>query len=334
MSFTPIVILTQSTTPIIGTIAKLFGLIMNSIYVFFYNNFGVVSIGISIIVFTIIVRLLMIPLAIKQQQSMEEMQRIQPEIKKIQEKYKNAKDPESQKKMQAETAQLYQDHNVNPFGGCLPLLIQMPILFALFAVLRNIAAYIGQVKDIYLNVVNHIISVTGYEKIIQTIHDAQRIPVKNFIPTESDKLIDLLNGFNSNGWQELINSFSSINDKILPLYEQIKEINYFLSINLADTPVSFSNGISGIFNVGILIPILCVVAQILVTKTSNPSNKNKAAQDQTQKTMMMMMPAVTLIFVLQMPAGLGLYWLISNVFQLVQQIVINKHLLRKKTKTA
>lgn len=331
MSFTPIVILTQSTTPIIGTIAKLFGMIMNGIYVFFYNNFGVVSIGISIIVFTIIVRLLMIPLAIKQQQSMEEMQRIQPEIKKIQEKYKNTKDPESQKKMQAETAQLYQDHNVNPFGGCLPLLIQMPILFALFAVLRNIPAYIGQVKDVYTNVVTHITSVAGYEKIIQTVHDAQKIPVKNFVPTDSNKIIDLLNALNSKGWEELFTAFSTITDKLEPLYVKINEINYFLTINLADTPINFSNGINGIFTVGILIPILCVVAQILVTKTSNPSNKAKAAQDQTQKTMMMMMPVVTLIFVLQMPAGLGLYWLISNIFQLVQQIVINKHLKNKKT---
>jgi len=329
MSFTPIVILTQSTTPIIGTIAKLFGFIMNGIYVFFYNNFGIVSIGISIIVFTIIVRLLMIPLAIKQQQSMEEMQRIQPEIKKIQEKYKNAKDPESQKKMQAETAQLYQDHNVNPFGGCLPLLIQMPILFALFAVLRNIPAYIGQVKGVYLNIVTHITQVTGYEKIIQTVHDAQKIPVKNFIATDTDKIIDMLNGLNSKGWEELFTAFSSIIDKLTPLYEQINEINYFLTINLADTPVNFSNGINGIFSLGILIPILCVVAQVLVTRTSSP-NKAKTTQDQTQKTMMMMMPAVTLVFVLQMPAGLGLYWLISNIFQLVQQLVINKHVINKK----
>ncbi|PKM51093.1 MAG: hypothetical protein CVV02_08050 [Firmicutes bacterium HGW-Firmicutes-7] len=328
MNFSSIFILTQSSVPVIGTIAKLFGIIMNGIYDFFFNTFGVVSIGISIIVFTIIIRLLMIPLAIKQQKSMKDMQKVQPEIKKLQEKYKNKKDPDSQKKFQEESSKLYQEHNVNPLGGCLPVVIQMPILFALFAVLRNIPAYIGHVRDVYASVVTNIISLPGYEKTLETLHEAQKIKVKGFDVTNQNKIIDLLNGLTSSGWEELTESFIEISDKLTPLYDKISQMNYFLTINLADTPVNFSNGINGIFTVGLLIPILCFLAQLLVTKTSSSPTSQKQ-QDQTQKTMMIMMPFITLIFVFQMPAGLGLYWLISNVFQVVQQVVVNKHLEEK-----
>ncbi|PKM93807.1 MAG: hypothetical protein CVU84_12910 [Firmicutes bacterium HGW-Firmicutes-1] len=330
MNFSSIFILTQSSFPIIGTIAKVFGLIMNAIYNFFFNSFGVVSIGISIIVFTIIVRLLMIPLAIKQQKSMKDMQKVQPELKKIQEKYKNKKDPESQKKLQEESAKLYQEHNVSPLGGCLPLMIQMPILFALFAVLRNIPAYIGHVRVVYENVVNNIIAVPGYEKIIDAVHGAQKIKVKGFVATDQNKIIDLLNGLSSSGWVDLTNSFAIISDKLTPLMEQITKMHYFLGINLADRPVNFTNGIDGILTPGLLIPILCFIAQVLVTKTtSSPSSSGNKQTDQTQKTMMIMMPFITLMFVFQMPAGLGLYWLISNIFQVVQQVVVNKHLEEK-----
>ncbi len=107
---------TQSSTPIIGDLAKFFGVLMDYIYNFFGNTFGIFSLGLSIIVFTIITRLLMLPLAFKQQKSMKEMQLIQPDLKKIQDKYKNKKDQESQRKMQAEMTALYQEHGVSPLA--------------------------------------------------------------------------------------------------------------------------------------------------------------------------------------------------------------------------
>ncbi len=331
MTFTWFISLTQSSAPIIGTIAKLFGVIMNGIYVLFYNNLGIISIGFSIIAFTFIIRLLMIPIYFKQQKSMQEMQRVQPEIKKIQEKYKNMKDPESQKKMQEETAKLYQEHNVNPFGGCLPLLIQMPILFALFAVLRNIPAYIVQVKEVYLSIFTNISAISGYDQLISAFNTSQKVPVKNFLASDGNKVIDLLNSLSSKEWTEFLKVFGEVQDKIAPLYDKVTGMNYFYGINLADVPVDLSQGFSGLMTVGILIPILCVLAQVLVTKTTMPSTeKGKDAKaDQTQKTMNTMMPLITLVFVLQMPAGLGLYWLVSNTFQLVQQLVFNKHLKKK-----
>ena len=97
---------------------------------FFYDFVG--DYGIAIVLLTVVIRVLMIPLTIKQTRSMHEMQRIQPKIKEIQKKHKDDK-----QKQQEELMKFYQENKVNPFGGCLPLLLQMPILFALFSVLRN-----------------------------------------------------------------------------------------------------------------------------------------------------------------------------------------------------
>ncbi len=322
--------LTQSNTFIIGPISKLFGVVMNGIYDFFLNFMNVKSIGISIIVFTIIIRMLLLPLAVKQQRSMKDMQKVQPQLKALQEKYKTKKDPASQKLFQAESAKLYQEHNVNPLGGCLPLIIQLPIMFALFEVLRNIPAYIYKVKAEYLNIYTSISGISGYEKTMQDIYNtipkAKTVSVKDFSPIVQNKVVDLMATFNQLNWNTLKESFQSVADQISPVIERITEMNTFLSINLTDRPISFDNGLQGIFTVGVLIPILCFVFQILISKTTPTSPNSDKTQEQTQKTMMYMMPVISLIFVVQMPAGLGLYWLVGNVFQLGQQIVINKHL--------
>ena len=88
--------------------------------------------GISIIVVTILIKILLLPLTLKQDKSMKEMKKLQPELEKIKQKYANDK-----QMLNIKTMELYREHKVNPLGGCLPILIQLPILFALFGVLRN-----------------------------------------------------------------------------------------------------------------------------------------------------------------------------------------------------
>lgn len=113
-----------------NAISNLLGHILRIIFEF-VNNYGW-----SIIVFTLFVRLLLVPLMVKQIKSQKAMQDIQPKIKEIQEKYKNK--PEKQ---QEELMKIYQEAKINPLSGCLPLLIQMPILIGLFNVLRDPVAY-------------------------------------------------------------------------------------------------------------------------------------------------------------------------------------------------
>ena len=138
-------LLTQSTTPIIGWIATLLGYVME--FIFYCLNFiGIQNIGLCIIIFTIIVRLLMLPLTIKQQKFAKISQVMQPEINKIQRKYRNKTDQASMMKQQEEIQQVYDKYGTSMMGGCLPLLIQMPLLFALYPVIYNIQKYVPEIK--------------------------------------------------------------------------------------------------------------------------------------------------------------------------------------------
>lgn len=329
--FSQLVLLTQSGTPVIGDIAKFFGFLMDAIYNFFGNTFGFYSLGLSIIIFTIITRLLMLPLAFRQQKSMKEMQKIQPEIKKIQDKYKNTKDQASQQKQQAELTALYQEHGVNPLGGCLPLLIQMPIIFALFSVLRNIPAYIGSIGDKYYAIVGQINSVDGYPAKFAALqgsdNEAYSIfqnafqQIKDFDVTIPEKVIDVLYKFQTETWTAFYDLFGDIQGSVQPIVSELTEIYSFIGINLADRP--------DLMSIGVLIPVLNVVVQFLATKASmskNQSAQGGGAAASTNQTMMYTMPLISGFFAIQLPAGLGLYWLMGGIFQLGQQLVINRHL--------
>ncbi len=307
-----LVLLTKSDAFIIGPIANIFGIIMDTIYTTM-SNMGIVSLGVSIIIFTLIVRTLMLPLAFKQQKSMKEMQKIQPELKKLQDKYKDKKDQEQQQKYQMEMNQLYKEHGVNPFGGCLPLLVQFPIIMALFQVLRNIPAYISKVNIFYANIAQAVMPIDGAETSFVTW--AKDSMVKDFDMTNINKVIDVIGKFNTETWTEFTAQFASISDVIIPNMDKINEIYMFLGINLADKP--------DLMSIGILLPLLNVGVQLLVMKTSGSAS---ADSNPTQKSMMYTMPLITGFFVTTMPAGLGLYWLIGSVFQYAQQVVINRHL--------
>ena len=315
MLINTIVSLTRNSTFIIGPIANIFGIIMDVIYNTL-SDMGVVSLGISIIIFTLIVRTLMLPLAFQQQKSMKEMQKIQPELKKLQDKYKDKKDQESQQKYQMEMNKLYQEHGVNPFGGCLPLLVQMPIIFALFQVLRNIPSYITKVNILYANIAERVMVMDGAESFLATMAEDRAVNVNNFDVTNLNKVIDVIGKFSSEMWADFIAAFPAASDIIVSNYEQITEIYMFLGINLADRP--------DLMSIGILLPLLNVGIQFLVMQTSTTSTS--ASDNPTQRSMMYTMPLITGFFVTSMPAGLGLYWLVGSLFQYVQQLVINRHL--------
>ena len=140
---------------IVGPIAFILGAIINVIFNLVYNVLGIHtnSLGISIIILTVFVRLLMTPIAYHQQKSMFKMQALQPEMKKIQEKYKGAmSDPELQRKMNMEMQKLYADNNYNQLAGCLPMLIQLPIFLGLYHVMQNPFKYIDIInKDMTLH---------------------------------------------------------------------------------------------------------------------------------------------------------------------------------------
>lgn len=206
---------------LIRWIANILGFIMNLFYIVI-DKFGIGKISICIIVFTIIVKLVMLPINIKQQKTMKLNSVIMPEIQAIQKKYANKKDNDSMMKQQAELNAVYQKYGTSPTGGCLPMLIQVPILLALYAVMACLPNYINEIQDMYNNgVVSYVIGTDESGKLdYHTIHELKDLAGLNDVLLDEsgdenlDKLVTAYFGQKGNYEDEEIkdavyNSFTS-----------------------------------------------------------------------------------------------------------------------------
>lgn len=331
------ILLTQSGG-IFGPIAKLLGHVMN----FIYEYLGVHNIGLCIILFTIIIYTLMLPLTIKQQKSSRMMAVINPELQVIQNKYKNKKDQASMAKMQEETRLVYEKYGTSPTGGCLGSLIQLPILFALWPVIRNVPAYVGGVKDAYMPLVEKIMATDGYRKIMEKIGEAKPILISadKYSYKETNTIVDVLYKFQESNWETLMEKFPDLTDVIEKTKDNIHEMNYFLGINIAETPSSMLSTVKSNFSLVLLIAAIAIpllagftqwinakVAQSATNKNRKPNEENQMAQ--SMDTMLKIMPVMSIVMCFSMPAGLGIYWIASAVVRTIQQFIINKVLDKK-----
>jgi YidC/Oxa1 family membrane protein insertase len=264
-------------------IPKFLGIILN----FIYENIAFKNYGLAIILFTVFVKLLLLPLTIKQSKSTAKMQELQPIIQELQRKYKN-----DTTKLNEELMKLYSEHQYNPASGCLPLLIQLPILFSLIYVIGKPLTYMfGYSAD----------AISGY---LNTVPEAMKI-----------------SGF----------------------YEQLGAVNFHELLNMKFLGLDLSPSL--LFGAEmtkylplLILPILSFVSTILSNKlmmSSSMKNNNKKdnapdASMAMQKNMMFVAPLMTLWVSFQFPAGLGLYWFSSNLFQIFQQLYINKFIITKK----
>lgn len=331
----PVALLTKSETFIIGPISTVLGYILDFIFNIMYGITQNSSLAISIIFFTIIVKVILLPLMINQQKSMRRMQLVQPKLQKIQNKYKGKKDPESQQKMQQELSAFYKKNKVNPFGGCLPLLIQMPIFFALFTVLRNTPAYINSIGADYTGIAEQIQLLPNYADMLQTtLKDAVGQLRGSFNPENVTSIVDVLAKASQSEWTELLKQVPTDVASIMqPIHQKYVVVNNFLGFNLTDSP--------GWMFPGIIFPIISggttYLQSKLMTALNNKKKTNKKtdAPDtamQTQKTMNAIFPFMTAMFTATMPLGLGIYWITSNLFQIVQQLVINTIMTKEEEK--
>ena len=333
------IVLTQSNTFIIGSIAKLLGFIMNGIFNAL-SYIGIENIGLSIIIFTVIVYTLMIPMTIKQQKFSRMSAVMNPEIQKIQKKYKNKKDQASMMKMQEETKLVYEKYGTSPTGGCLGSLIQFPILFALWPVIQNIPAYVTSIKDAYMPLVNQIMATDGYQKIMEGIGKASPIMInpETYDYSKANTLGDVLYKFRPGTWDTLADKFPDLTNLIDSTKNSLTHLNTFLGINIAETPGSMFMTATKNFSIGLIIvalaiPVLSGLSQWIsaklmqqATSTGNDDDNPMAAQ---MKTMMNVMPLISVFMCFSMPAGLGIYWIASAVVRTIQQLVINKFLSKK-----
>jgi len=256
-----------------------FGFLLLKLSELFNNNYGW-----ALVAFTIIVKTLMIPLSVKQQKSMLETQKIQPLLAAIQAKYKNDKE-----KLSAETMKLYKEHNVNPAGGCLPLLIQFPIIIILYQVITKPLTHMFNMTP---DLINQLKTLVGIDPTVVT----QEIDIAKKITMQIIQM---------------------------PEFANLKILDFnFMWLDLSSTP-SFSQP-----SVLWIIPVLAAASTYYMSKLSSAQSASSASQSEnptaaSMNTMMKIMPLMTAWFTFSFPAGIGLYWVLSNVVQIGQQYFIN-----------
>jgi len=259
----------------IEMIANIFGAIIRVIYNLTQDNYAL-----SIILFTILTKSLLFPLSLKQMKSSQEMQRVKPKYDEIVKKYKNDKTKQGE-----EITKLYSEHKINPLGGCLPLLIQLPLILGMFYIVRQPLTYVVQTPVSEIEIYTK--QLLNKETVSKAEMSSSEIMIAN-----KHKLINM-NFIGLNLGDTPSNVFSK---------DETKKTNPF----------------------SLLIPILSVLFSIFQIKQMQKSSQMTEEQKEMQKSMNFMMPILSGFIAYTMPLALGIYWLIGSIFQIGQQSVISK----------
>ncbi len=296
------------------------GWILQLLYSFIQNY------GLALIVFTVLIKLLILPLNVKSQKAMLKQQKLQPLMQEIQKKYAHDKEKQSQELMK-----LYKANGASPTAGCLPMLIQFPLIIGLYQVLRMPLSFM---RGINFNAAENINKVIELQKLVGENAALAATAKNGFLTGTMENL--------ANMFQIEMSSFaSSLTDLGFTQFADWKVNFSFLGLDLSRYPSEFplfSLLFGGEFSEAqfwatlplLLIPVLaCVTSWILAKMTQNKqkdnpqqSSTNSATAETTEqmnKSMTLMMPIMSLFFSYTLPAGIGLYWIVSNVFQMIQQ---------------
>lgn len=337
------ILLTQYSGAILGPICKyILGPLMNIVFDFL-NLIKIPNIGVAIILFTIVIYVCLTPLTFKQQKFSKLQSKMSPELQAIQAKYKNKKDQNSMAMMQQETQAVYAKYGVSPTGSCVQLLIQMPILFALYRVIYSIPAYVTQVKNAYFPFVDKLIAEDGSAEFIQQFSSAnmfsKQFTNENFINNVgsyvSNTYIDVLNRASTTEWLSLKDQYPNLIQDIDNTLLHLNQYNNFLGINISNSPwesmkTAFASHSYLLVIGAVLIPVLAAVTQWINTKLiptqQNTGNEQADQMANSMKTMNTIMPLMSAWFCFTLPAGMGIYWIAGAVVRSVQQVVINRHI--------
>lgn len=261
--------------------------------------------GIALLLFTLIVRGALLPFAFKQQKSSAKMMAIKPQMDELQKKYANNREKQTE-----EMQKLYQKEGYNPLSGCLPMLIQMPILFGLIDVIYRPMKHILRLSKPIIDIIEGIALEMGLVQSIKGLNPAQIIA--------ANKIRENITPWLEIGQENI--------DRILSL-----NLN-FLGINLGLTPdktMFFDIFTKGQFNGLILVPVLSGVSALAMSlislRTSSGQMEGAAAgANGSMKAMMLVMPLFSFFIAFNVPAGVGIYWFYSNLFAIAQSLILNK----------
>ena len=336
------IISATSSVPIYAQLVWILGKLMEGIY-FVLGKVHIHNTGLAIIIFTIILYTLMWPLMEKQQRFTRMSSIMNPEIQKVQKKYKGKNDPESMGRMRQETQAIYNKYGMSPSGGCVVSLIQFPILFALYSVIRNLPTYVGQVNDVFIDLATSITQQKGFQKIMEAIGSKPPININpsRYSYKEPATLIDVLYKFQDKNWETLKDKFPSLHSLIDTTKAGANHLNNFIGLNIMESPF---NAIKTAFKTGsakgwsgalvwivigsIMIPVLAGLTQFVSAKIMSSSQKRQSqSKDQMQQqmnSMLKVMPLISVWMGFTLPTYLGTYWVVSAVVRTVQAVIINR----------
>lgn len=312
----------------LGPFAWVFGKLLDFTYNILAGSNGIANLGVCIILFTIIVKLILFPLTFKQQKSMKINAVIQPEIQKIQKKYKDKKDQESMVKQQQELQAVYDKYGTSMTSGCLPTLIQLPVIYALYRVIQNIPAYVGKIKDMYMPIAQGVMDSQGEGKVQQFLIDFVNensisgasyaiSKFKDLTEIGINNVIDVLSNFGVSHLNTLMDTLN-LSGNVAENIDKIDQIHSFvLGINISEAPgykLSWA----------LLIPISSAFFNFLSMKvTSGNQQQSDATANTMMKSMQITMPLMSIFICISLPAGIGIYWSISALISLLTQLIVN-----------
>lgn len=258
----------------------------------------------ALLIFAVIVEILFLPFAIKQQKNQIRQAKLRPKEMAIRNKYKGRDDQVTKQKMQQEITEFYQKENFNPASGCLPLLIQLPIIMALYQIVIDPLKYVVGLKSAQISEIAEIIKST---KGIENLHTSQTIPFITYI-----KELGL----------ETFSSVEGFLDKV-PSLESLPNFNVFGDFNLGLVPSS--EGLSWL----LLVPVLVFVFQFASTKLMRKfTYQAPSAQDAnmgcSNTVMDITIPLMTTYFAYVLPGAVGIYWVAKNIITFIKQVILSK----------
>ena len=332
------IVLTKSSMPIIKWVAEILGLLMNGIY-YVISKIGLPNVGLAIIIFTVILLMAMMPLQIKQQRFSKLNTLMQPELAKIQAKYKGKKDQVSQQRMMEETNAVYAKYGVSPTGSCVQLLIQMPVLFALYQVIYKIPGYITIIGDRIGTIASNQEFVATLTKFVADQDSANL--TRNFADGKLPNIIDTVYGLTTRQWATLLDTSAGkgFEGALSSIHQYVTRATNFLGLSISDSPMEIVKVAWAdrppmwvlLILGALLFPILAWFTQWLTFKLM-PQPEIKTNDDQpsamasSMQSMNSIMPIMSAFFCLTLPVGVGIYWIMSAVIRALQQFFINKTL--------
>lgn len=315
-------------------IATFFGWIMNFIYLGL-DKIGIANMGLCIIIFTVVTKLLLLPLTIKQAKSQKLQAVVQPEISAIQARYKGKEnDQQAMMMQQAEIKAVYEKYGTSMTSGCLPLLIQFPIILGLYRVIINTPQFVASLRVYFENIIEAIGGEAAIAKVNEFItkFDLTKILATarisgNQVQSTGD-IINFLNKLDISQWESFKQFFANAATVIEQNVEKIISINNFLGMDLAATPASL-----GLTNWRAwIIPILAGLTQYASSKLMTAGQPKPAqSNDDSSKTantmmnsMNVIMPIMSVVFCFTFASGIGVYWIAQAVVSGIVQVFINK----------